>query len=232
MLSIITINRNHQAGLAKTIASLAKQTDQQFQWVFVDGLSSDESVHLAKSFARAQDVVISEKDYGIYNAMNKGAQLCKGDAVLFLNSGDVFVDEAAIANIKQHWQENVDMLLYGFEVRGRVRMPKPLWWRFWNIPTSHQAIVYRRSLLSPERRFNESYRFLADYEHFLRLPLKAMTVKHIDHLLVSNENYGTDDHLDQVCQELKMALLTNGYPLWVCKLLAKIKWRYLNRALR
>lgn len=232
MLSIVTINRNHQAGLASTIASLAMQTDQQFQWVFVDGLSSDDSFALAKSFARPGDVVISEHDYGIYNAMNKGAQLARGDAVLFLNSGDVFADAVAVADIHSHWNRQLDLLLYGFEVRGRVRMPKPLWWRIWNIPTSHQAIVYRRSFLSPQMRFNETYRFLADYEHFLRLPIQSMQIERVERLLVRNENYGTDDHIAAVCQELKIALLTNSYPLWVCKLLAKVKLLYLQRALK
>lgn len=232
MLSIITINRNHEAGLSKTIASLAQQTDQRFQWVFVDGLSTDGSVELAQSFARPGDVVISEKDYGIYNAMNKGVQLASGDAILFLNSGDVFADELASASITRDWLTGVDMLLYGFEVRERVRMPKPPWWRIWNIPTSHQAIVYRSTLLVPNYRFNESYRFLADYEHFLRLPIERLKIERINQLLVKNENYGTDGHLQRVCEEVKMALLMNNYPLWMCKLLAKIKWWYLSRALK
>ena len=180
MLSIITINCNHESGLANTIASLAAQTEQAFQWVFIDGLSSDRSLELAKSFARSGDIVVSEKDYGIYNAMNKGAHLSTGDAVLFLNSGDVFADGQAVANIQSHWNAGVDLLLYGFDVRNRVRMPKPLWWRFWNIPTSHQAIVYRRDWLSPNLRFNESYRFLADYEHFLRLPIDRLNISRIN----------------------------------------------------
>lgn len=232
MLSIITINRNHEAGLSNTIASLAQQTNQRFQWVFIDGLSTDRSVERAKSFARPGDIVVSEKDFGIYNAMNKGAQLASGDAILFLNSGDTFADESACENIARNCLPSVDMLLYGFEVRNIVRMPKPLWWRTWNIPTSHQAIIYRPALLAPAYRFDESYRLLADYEHFLRLPLASLNIVRIDHLLVKNENYGTDGHLKMVCEEVKMALLMNHYPLWICKLIAKIKWWYLSRALK
>jgi len=232
MLSIITINRNHESGLDKTITSLAAQTDQNFQWVFVDGLSTDNSLAKARSFARPCDVVLSEKDFGIYNAMNKGAQLASGDAVLFLNSGDIFADNSATTNIARNWLPSVDMLLYGFEVRNTIRMPKPLWWRIWNIPTSHQAVIYRLSLLAPAYRFNESYRFLADYEHFLRLPLTSLNTVSIDHLLVKNENYGTDGHLTLVCEEVKMALLMNNYPLWMCKLLTRMKWWYLSRALK
>jgi glycosyltransferase involved in cell wall biosynthesis len=232
MLSIITINHNHEAGLNDTIASLAQQTDQHFQWVFIDGLSTDGSIERAKSFARPGDIVVSEKDFGIYNAMNKGAELANGEAVLFLNSGDVFADDRAVTDIYNHWHSRVDLLLYGFEVRGVVRMPKPLWWRVWNLPTSHQAIVYRRAYLSPQMRFNETYRYLADYEHFLRLPIAKMPIERIRRLLVVNENYGTDAHIPVVCQELKIALLTNSYPLWVCKLLAKVKLLYLQRALK
>jgi hypothetical protein len=135
-------------------------------------------------------------------------------------------------NIAQNWIPSTDMILYGFEVRNTIRMPKPLWWRIWNLPTSHQAIIYRRALLSPAYRFNESYRFLADYEHFLRLPLKDLNIISVNHLLVKNENYGTDSHLKSVCGEVKMALLMNGYPLWICKLITGMKWLYLSCALK
>ena len=64
-LSIVTINRNHAAGLNRTIASLSMQTCQDFEWLFVDGASSDESVSIAKTFIRSGDICLSEPDRGI-----------------------------------------------------------------------------------------------------------------------------------------------------------------------
>lgn len=88
MLSIVTINKDNQAGLQKTIESLKQLDKQDFQWVCIDSASKDKSVALANEFKGEGDVVISEKDSGIYNAMNKGITYAQGDFVLFLNSGD------------------------------------------------------------------------------------------------------------------------------------------------
>ena len=88
MLSIITINKDNRIGLQKTIDSLGSLGERNYQWVCIDSVSTDGSVELANQFKTKDDIVISEKDTGIYNAMNKGISLAKGDYVLFLNSGD------------------------------------------------------------------------------------------------------------------------------------------------
>lgn len=228
-LSIVTINRNHAAGLQKTIDSLAAQTCQDFEWVFVDGASTDASLACAQGYLRANDVCLSEPDRGIYHAMNKGIALAKNDFVLFLNSGDTLVDSTALEVVRrtlaQRWQEGVDVLLCGFEVRGIVRMPKPLWLRWWSLPTSHQAMIYSRALLTTFH-FDESYRFASDFEHFLRITKKPIATYNLAFLLVHNEPYGSDQSLPLVLREYQKALLLNGYPFWLSKLVYYLKrWR-------
>lgn len=87
-LSIITINYNNRDGLRKTIESVVNQTWKDFEYIIIDGGSTDDSVEVIKEFADRIDYWVSEPDKGIYNAMNKGIGQAKGEYCLFLNSGD------------------------------------------------------------------------------------------------------------------------------------------------
>jgi len=230
MLSIVTINRNHASGLSKTIESLKAQTCQDFQWVLIDGVSTDNSFSLGKAFARDEDVLVSESDLGIYNAMNKGISKSKGRYTVFLNSGDVFADPESVQLILHALSGDDDLILFGFSVRNRIRMPKPIWSRFWSLPTSHQAIVYKHSLLV-EHSFFESYQFAADFEHFLRIMAKPLKIRLVKRLLVCNEPYGSDANLDRVLGEYRAALVLNGYPSWLAFFIYRIKRFYLGLVL-
>jgi len=231
MITIVTINRNHASGLLATIASLQAQVVQDFQWILIDGNSSDDSLKIAQNYARPLDVLISEKDLGIYNAMNKGTIQAQGEQILFLNAGDVFVSPLAIKTIYAEWRSNLDLMLFGFEVRGIIRKAKPRWWRYWSMPTSHQAIVYAASLMQ-NNLFDERYRYAADFEHYLRINRKLLAIKCIPVLLIRNEPYGSDQHLSIVLHEYRQALLVNGAPFWWAHLVFLAKHIYLGRVLK
>ena len=107
-LSIITINRNNAEGLRRTLASVVAQTYHEIEHVIIDGASTDESVEVIKEYEHsvfsnqesAYSIIwVSEKDNGIYHAMNKGIKRATGDYVWILNSGDCAVDESAIAQM-------------------------------------------------------------------------------------------------------------------------------------
>ena len=89
-LSVITINFNNRDGLRKTIESVVKQTYKDFEYIIIDGGSTDGSVDVIKEYADKIDYWVSEPDKGIYNAMNKGIDVAKGEYCIFMNSGDVF----------------------------------------------------------------------------------------------------------------------------------------------
>lgn len=109
ILSIITINRNNSTGLEKTMASVLVQTYTDFEYVVVDGASTDESVDVIRRFApQFGDRIkwVSEPDKGIYNAMNKGIRMASGEYIEILNSGDILaapdVTERMITALVQH----------------------------------------------------------------------------------------------------------------------------------
>ena len=87
-LSVITINFNNKEGLAKTIVSVVGQTTRDFEWIIIDGGSTDGSMELIENNSEYISYYVSEPDKGIYNAMNKGIMASHGEYLLFLNSGD------------------------------------------------------------------------------------------------------------------------------------------------
>ncbi len=115
-LSIITINRNNAAGLVKTLRSVASQTFKEFEYIIVDGASTDDSVAVIKKheseFAHLK--WISEPDTGIYNAMNKGILMASGDYVQILNSADALVaDEVTEKMLAALEEKGKPSILYG-----------------------------------------------------------------------------------------------------------------------
>lgn len=230
MLSIITINKNNLQGLHKTITSLGHLKNRSYQWICIDSVSTDGSVELANQFKAAGDVVISEKDSGIYNAMNKGISQANGDFVLFLNSGDTLAPNITsldfLANLAGQ-----DLILFGFEIRGQHRPPRTNAWRCWSMPTSHQAILYSKALLE-RHPFEESYRFAADFEHYLRINRVKLNITHDQRALIVNEPYGSDAHLPVLLGEYRHALIKNGYPKTWAHFVYWFKTYYLKWALR
>src|SRR6476620_8472507 len=88
-ISIITINYNDKEGLKKTIESVISQTFKDFEFLVIDGNSSDGGKDVLEQYKAHIDYCVSEPDTGVYNAMNKGIRAATGDFVLFLNSGDL-----------------------------------------------------------------------------------------------------------------------------------------------
>lgn len=226
MLSIVTINFNNAVGLKKTIDSLQSMRNSGFQWVFIDGGSTDSSLDLAKNFAQTSDVMVSEPDSGIYNAMNKGIRHATGDQIMFLNSGDE-LHVAIKSNQDMDLKDDSDLNLFGFQIRGKTRLPRSNAWRVWSMPTSHQAIIYSAKLLQ-KHPFDESYRYAADFEHYLRINKSRLQIAKSMKPLIVNEPYGSDQNLAVVLDEYRRALIENGYPRLWAQFVFWLKSRYLK----
>jgi len=98
-LSIITINYNNQEGLKKTIESVVSQTMRDFEWIVIDGGSTDGGKEIIEQNKQCLDYWCSEPDKGIYHAMNKGIRASHGDYLMFLNSGDSLYDNKVIERV-------------------------------------------------------------------------------------------------------------------------------------
>ena len=147
-LSVITINYNNRDGLRKTIESVVNQTCKDFEYIIIDGISTDGSVDVINEYADRIDYWVSEPDKGCYHAMNKGVKVASGEYVIFMNSGDYFYTNEVIADfVASNPTEDVlcgDMFLS----LGCVNeVPEKLTFRYFfegNLP--HQACFIKSSV--------------------------------------------------------------------------------------
>lgn len=178
-LSIITINWNNAEGLARTLDSVKAQTCKEFEHVIVDGASTDGSVEIIQSYVRDVssmmcDVLwVSEKDTGIYNAMNKGIRMAKGEYLLFLNSGDVLVDGDVVKKFNEV-EVNADIAT-GIErlPSGELIYPKKdselSYSYFYEDTLLHQSTFIRKDAFERYGMYREDYRIVSDWEWFFRV---------------------------------------------------------------
>ncbi|WP_299522921.1 glycosyltransferase family 2 protein [Winogradskyella sp.] len=169
-VSIITINFNNLEGLKQTIASVKEQTYQHIEYIVIDGLSDDGSKALLEKESEHFNYWVSEKDKGVFNAMNKGIKRATGDFLLFLNSGDIFTSSDALASYIAHPKCNGDIVYgdYKFKDGGKV-YPDTLTPEFFmrsSLP--HQSTLIKKSVFETVGFYDESYAIIGDREHFLR----------------------------------------------------------------
>lgn len=167
-LSIITINRNNAEGLRKTIESVVVQTFTDFEYIVIDGASTDESVEVIKQYEDKITYWVSEPDKGIYNAMNKGILKSHGEYLQFLNSGDYLVDENVLKKIFDKdccagilYGDRIDLNNAGCDV---VKFTDKLKFSFFVQSTlSHQASFFRKDCFDRFGLYEEQYKYASDW---------------------------------------------------------------------
>ena len=112
-ISVITATYNREKSILRSIKSTKSQDYKNVELVMIDGGSSDETVELAKPYLTKNDILISEKDKGIYDALNKGIENSTGEIISFLHSDDIFSDNNVLSMIASVFKENDVDLVYG-----------------------------------------------------------------------------------------------------------------------
>ena len=172
-LSIITINYNNREGLQKTIDSVICQTWRDFEWIIIDGGSTDGSRELIEQYQAHFAYWCSEPDKGVYNAMNKGIVKAQGEYLNFMNSGDCFASSTILEKLfSASYQSDV---FYGYMMRkslnghpnnARNMHPNIKWYDFYYDTLPHQSSFIRRTLFDSIGLYDESYKQLADWKWF------------------------------------------------------------------
>ena len=196
-LSVITINYNNAAGLEKTIESVIQQTYTDFEFIIIDGASTDGSVDVIKKYSEKISFWVSEKDKGIYNAQNKGVDKAKGEYCLFLNSGDYLISDDIIEKVfsKKHTEDIIygDMMIDKGD--GKLycgKHPEEITFDFMMYTTMwHPVSFIKRVLFEKHGYYNEKLKITADYDFFLNMIIvhKAST-KHIPEAISVFNTFG------------------------------------------
>ena len=171
LYSIITINFNNCDGLRRTIESVVNQTNDNYEYIVIDGGSTDGSVDVIQKYSDRISYWVSEKDDGIYNAMNKGVMQAHGDYCLFLNSGDSFYDKHVLN--KNLLSDNKSDIVVGRLVSdsdGRELFSPPSddisMYYFYTSTLPHQASFIKTKLLK-QYPYDESLKIVSDWKFFV-----------------------------------------------------------------
>lgn len=190
--SIITVNYNNNKGLKKTIVSVLAQTCLDYEYIIIDGGSCDGSKETIEQHADKIDYWVSEPDKGIYNAMNKGIKVAKGDYLIFMNSGDCFYDSNVLQNVYREMKEPCDIVAGGHISKGKKKAsPQQVTATYMFYGTlCHQAVFIKRSMFA-EEQYDEQYKLVADWVHlFNMLILNDAIYQHIDFVISKIERDG------------------------------------------
>ncbi|MFV0419942.1 MAG: glycosyltransferase family 2 protein [Dysgonomonas sp.] len=190
-LSIITINYNNAQGLEKTIKSVVSQNLRDFEYIVIDGNSTDGSKDIIKTYEDRIHYWISESDSGIYNAMNKGIRQANGEYLLFLNSGDFLNDEDSLRTVLFELNTGMDivffdMVLVDAECNKSFIKKYPDFVDLKHMildAIPHQASFIKRKTLIDYGGYNENTNIISDWIFFL------------DAIIFGNASY---KHINQV----------------------------------
>jgi len=198
LISIITINKNNRQGLSKTFQSIAEQGFENYELIVIDGFSDDGSKEVINSFSGKIKYRISEKDDGVYQAMNKGIDKAGGKYCLFMNSGDTFKDRNSLSELYNAENEQ-DIIFGNIEQNGNtIIFPDVLTLynlRWGSLP--HPATLIKRELFTVLGKYNEQNKIASDWEFWLKaVIIHNCSYKHIDRTVAIVEQAGLSASTD------------------------------------
>jgi glycosyltransferase involved in cell wall biosynthesis len=183
-VSIITVTYNAAEGLRATLENISRSDYPNFEVIVIDGASTDGTLQVAEAFSARIDTLVSERDGGIYDAMNKGLARATGEYVWFVNAGDLIHDPETITRLFDGQPAGADIYYGETIIRSEAgdvlglrkkKLPERLTWRSFRrgMVVCHQSILVRRAIAPA---YNEAYRIAADVEWVLESLSRAGTV--------------------------------------------------------
>lgn len=231
--SIITINYNNNKGLKKTLESVASQSYSDFQYIVIDGGSKDGSAETIKEYAKYIDYWVSEKDKGIYHAMNKGIAQANGEYCLFMNSGDSFYDSYVLEKIAK-LNCNEDILVgkvVTMETKHQIFLPPlreiSLYYLYSeNIP--HQGTFIKTKLLR-KYPYDETLQIVSDWKFFVQtIIIDNCSFKYIDEFVSQFDMEGISTSNPERTWKEKEQVLAEIFP---ARILADYKFMKASECL-
>lgn len=215
--SVITINYNNRDGLRRTIESVVRQTYAGYEFIVIDGGSTDGGADVIRQYADKIDYWVSERDRGIYHAMNKGVAQAHGDYCIFMNSGDVFYDDSVLQRIAATGAD-ADIVVgkVAIDEHDNIISPPPVgeltfYHLYWGaIP--HQGAFIRTALLR-EHPYDEALKISADWKFFFEtLILDNRSVRYVDEFVARYDMSGLSSAQPQLMRAEKDRVLQAMFP--------------------
>ena len=216
LISIITVTYNAQSTLSPTMKSVASQSFTDYEHLIVDGASNDKTLSLAVDLATERTRITSERDQGIYDAMNRGMGLSRGEYLIFLNAGDSFHSSDTLQHIADAINDNNKPgMVYGQtilvgedrQVTGERHLKAPSRLTLQSFADGmlvcHQAMTVLKRITSP---YDLQYRFSSDYDWSIRCLQHSRHNVYIDETIIDylDEGVTTRNHKASLKERFKI----------------------------
>ncbi len=198
-ISVVTIALNDEARIARSLKAMRRQTNPADEYIVIDGLSSDGTNDIIREYSDIVTTHLSERDSGIYDAMNKGLKRCTGDWLGIVNAGDFYFPWALKTIVEAARDSDADILhgdqmvftTYESFSWFRIQQPDPDIAALERKPSIlHPTCFVRRALYERIGYFDTSYKVDADYEFLLRAKRSGARFRYIPKLLTAFESGG------------------------------------------
>ena len=189
-LSIITVCYNEK-NIERTLKNITSQTFQDFEWIVIDGKSDKKTLDIIKKYKKRINILVSEKDNGIHDAMNKGIKFATGEYISFMNAGDSFYSLNTLELVFKNKNYSQDILYGNVQIITDKKSfieynPSKITKKFIAFSgLNHQATFIKKSLFEKFGLYNTDYKIAFDYEKFLVFYNNNCSFKYLD-LIVAN----------------------------------------------
>lgn len=215
--SVITINYNNKEGLRQTINSVMEQICDDYEYIIIDGGSTDGSVELIKEYSDRINYWVSERDNGIYHAMNKGVAKAHGDYCIFMNSGDMFYDNSVLKTISR-CMTNEDILVgkivsenenkYLFDSPSH---PISLYYLY-SATVPHQSSFIKTELLRLYP-YDEELKIVSDWKFYVQsIIMHNCTIRYVDVNVARFDTFGVSTSNPDIMWKEKEKVLSELFP--------------------
>ena len=212
--SIITINYNNKDGLIRTIESVLSLTDADYEFIIIDGCSTDGSVDIIKRHTEKITYWVSEKDNGIYNAMNKGVAQAHGDYLIFMNSGDRFHSPNVLESVSIYQED----IICGKILKGETTIPSGhnkttiSLVDLMRASLPHQAMFIKRELLV-KHPYDEKYKILSDWKFCIEtIVIDNCSFRNIDTIVADYDTSGISTNSNGLLPRERGLILKEIFP--------------------
>ena len=228
-ISIITVSYNSSLTITRTIESVLSQKNVDLEYVIVDGASKDGTVDIIRQYAEKNPCIkwISEKDNGIYDAMNKGVKIATGDWIYFLGCDDYLYP--AFSEMCCLLKEKHTIYYGNVFHRGRVQDGAFTAYKLSKYPIPHQAILYPRMVFE---RYSYDLRYKISADHYLTIQCwhdKDIRFKYCDLVLARYTEGGFSTQGDALFQKEKPQIIRRNFNFWVYLRYRYRLYKYRNK---
>ncbi len=238
-MTVITVCRNAEKDIEQTICSVLEQTYRNIEYIIMDGCSDDGTLSIVGRYQEQYAIqVYSEKDKGIYDAMNKGARIATGEYILFLNAGDTFYNKNTVKDMVNKFNKcKADIFYGGFAMKyhGRSIIREEdrggMAFLLAGAMPCHQSIAATRKMIL-NNQFKLSYRIRSDFYWLLQCKKRKCRFQYINQCICfySMNGYSARSKQQKRFEEETLRALQDfmRLPKWVYKKYKKIFWAVYN----